>query len=1042
MADKTIVVRAVYRSNVSQGMRQDAGAVSSFSAQVQSSTGQAISKTKALGAASAIAGKLLVLGIGGAMAVSAKAAIDFESSMAGVAKTTDLLGNSFDRNSGPLFAFGEALRALSLRIPINVNELAGIAALGGQLGIEVPNLIRFTEVMAALGVSTNLSSQEAATGFARFANIMRTPHDQFERLGSVVVELGNNLATTESEILKFGTRLAPIGRIVGATEEEVFALSGAMTSLGVPAERGGTALQKWFILAKTAVDEGGESLARFARVAGMTAEEFKTLFRESPGRAFAAFASGLDHINKSGGNVFQTLKDLQLSEVRTTQVMLAAAGGIDVLTNSLNLAENEGKEVNALFIESARRYGTTESAIRLVANAFTDLRIEIGNMILGTGGLAFSIDVIREFFGVIKDNLGILGAFAKAAGVLVGLKLGITIFQSFQKASVAAKAMYSLAAATTAVTTSSRLVQGSLILVTAGMQGMLGIAGALAAVWAIQAINAATLRAEIRALQDEIDQGVDAFTVFHDSVQESLSQKQIDLLNDMGVSTEALTRYLLDGRDAASEVGQIIDSVMRPDLGDMGRQEMEEAGKAAVTLGNILNVADQKVEGFFSVTKSDLRNALVETGSDIKLTEEQFDRLFDRAIELFGYDVTNEEFVQSVNAFLLGAGPNMARWRGEFEEAQRILTQGFRVDKSWTDFLNPDDRENIVEDFMDDNTGAVIEFRETMADEFSRVGDIVKEGMPAWEEYEQTVLEATGKSGESITASVKDALAAQDLFLEDTRDWITRMPSIMDMGASTDTVGWIESLENPIRGAIGRLNDAQLQELIDGANANFDELHTLHLQRWMQLYPGAANVAFGAMVGELGKRVEEMNLPGQEAGEAFRQGLMEVMSQLPEEDRGQFLQYVAALLSNEEWMRANGLDSGGGWIEGLVAALANIAGKAIPVLAWQLGLVKSFIDDSFGRKSPSKWFFRLGRDMVTGLEQGLGNIGSAFQGITPEVVMPNVSQTIQNLSLTGQGGGNTRTTHISIVSPQTQNLRGDIQQGLLADSLVSEVEGF
>ena len=1016
MADKTIVVRAVYRSNVAQGMSQDAGAITRFSAQVESGSSKVINRTKALGAASAVAGKLLVLGIGGAMAVSAKAAIDFESSMAGVAKTTDLAGNSFDRNSGPLFQFSEALRQLSLRTPVNVNDLAKIAEMGGQLGIETENLVEFTEVMAAMGVSTNLSAEEAAKGFARFANIMGTSEGDFERLGSVVVELGNNFATTEAEILKFGLRIAPVGRTVGATEEEVFGLSAALTSLGIPAERGGTAIQKWMIKAKQAVDGGGESLSRFADVAGMTNEEFGKLFRESPGQAFTAFVKGLDQVSQSGQDVFGVLDSLQLAEVRTTQVLLAAAGGWETVASAMDTAVAEGEQADALFEEAARRYGTTASAIQLLGNSFNDLRIEIGNALLSSGGLAFAIDVAREFFGIIKDNLPTLRNMTIAIGILLALRAGVWFFDVGQKAVAAAKSLYTVSAANTAVTTSTRIAQGSMMLLTAGMQGALAVAGILATVWALAAINAAELRAKVKGLQQQIEQGADPFETIANSIRENMAQPVINQLAEAGISVEDFVRAAMKGGDA---IDQLFD----------------EAGRPFLRTAAGIRQAEAEVEGFRNILRSDLVNAMIESGNQGQLSMEEIRAAADRAIQEFGYDITGSVFVSSINQFL-DATPG--RFRSTFSEAFRGVgnEMGRGGMDDWTDFLDPADKEDTLEAFLENNIKAGQEYVEALGEQFEDVGEIVREGMPVWEEYERAVF-----GGEDGLPNFREVLAAQEAFLADTRDWIERMPDIMDMGATEQTVAWIDSLDAPIRGAIGRLNDTQLQELIDGANANFDELHRLHVLRWQQIYPDAANLAFASMVGELATRVEEMNLPGEAAGEAFMKGLMDIMAVLPEEDQAAFVEYLGVLFQDTQWMTDNGFTLGQDMLGGLLVSI-----KGWPLVLQQAVIkavnagIKTPIDDSFERKSPSKWMMRFGDDLMEGLVRGVqGQVGTLNKMFNPQTLMPAMSagtgsmSTINNtrssnISLTVNGGGN------------SNNIRAESQTLLTLLTIVGGVE--
>jgi TP901 family phage tail tape measure protein len=180
--------------------------------------------------------KFVTVPLTGLAVVSAKLAIDFESSFAGIRKTVDATEEQFAD-------LAKGMRALSKEIPINVNALNKIGEAAGQLGIKTENILGFTKVMAQLGVTTNLSAEQAATSMARLANITQMPQTEFDRLGSTVVALGNNLATTESEIVDFGLRIAAAGEIAGLSEHQILGIGAAMSSVGIQADAGGTAVQ-------------------------------------------------------------------------------------------------------------------------------------------------------------------------------------------------------------------------------------------------------------------------------------------------------------------------------------------------------------------------------------------------------------------------------------------------------------------------------------------------------------------------------------------------------------------------------------------------------------------------------------------------------------------------------------------------------------------------------------------------------------------------------------------------------------------------------
>jgi len=304
---------------------------------------------------------------------TAKAAIDFESAFAGVRKTVDATEAEFDQLS-------KNLRGLSREIPVAVTELARIQELAGQLGVDgVKELTKFTETIAKISVTTNLTSESASTNFARIANIMQTPLQEVDRLGASVVDLGNNFATTEAEIVEFAQRIAGAGKVVGLSEADIFAFGAAFSSVGVRAERGGTAVSKALIKIGDAVENGGEELALFAEISGQTIDDFQKGWKEDAGKSFALFIEGLGKAGLKGASI---LRDLELGDQRLVQSFLSVGGASGILTRALDKSNRAYEENSALNEEAAERFGTTASKVQLIKNNITDLQIEIGTKLL------------------------------------------------------------------------------------------------------------------------------------------------------------------------------------------------------------------------------------------------------------------------------------------------------------------------------------------------------------------------------------------------------------------------------------------------------------------------------------------------------------------------------------------------------------------------------------------------------------------------------------------------------------------------------------
>ena len=326
------------------------------------------------------------------------AASEFESAMAGVAKTTDLTDDE-------LAAMGQSIQELSTRIPATTTEIAGVAEAAGQLGIAKEDLLSFTETMVNLGVATNLTSEEAAFALAKFANVVGMSAENYDRLGSTIVNLGNNFATTEADIVSMATRLSSTGAIVGLTEPQIMAIATALSSVGIEAEAGGSAISKLLKQFETMVATGSNELEGFASVAGMSAEEFSQAWGEDAVGALSAFISGLGDVDAQGGSAVAVLGDLGVTEVRLSNAVLSLASSHGILDKALETANSAWAENTALTKEAETRYGTTESKFQMFTNAVNNMKIAVGDLLTpalgklaeaGTDTVSWAADFIEE----------------------------------------------------------------------------------------------------------------------------------------------------------------------------------------------------------------------------------------------------------------------------------------------------------------------------------------------------------------------------------------------------------------------------------------------------------------------------------------------------------------------------------------------------------------------------------------------------------------------------------------------------------------------
>lgn len=413
---------------------------------------------------SSLGGKLttgLTLPIIASAGAATKAAIDWESAFAGVKKTNDEVTDS---NGNVVYSYADleaGLRDLAKQLPSSHSEIAAVAEAAGQLGIQTENVKSFTKTMIDMGESTNLSAETAATEMARFANITQMSQEKFSNLGSAIVDLGNNFATTESEISAMALRLAGAGSQIGMSEGDILGFAAALSSVGIEAEAGGSAFSKVMINMQLAVEKGIGSfdelidvgskaglslkdisvavqmggknlketagqmgltntqlrkmyneadksaivLQNFANVAGLTNAEFADMFKQNPADAIMKFVEGLAHAEEKGTSAIKVLDDMDIKEVRLRDSLLRAANASGVFSEAVGKGNDAFRENTALTEEANKRYETTESKLKLLKNEVVDLAIDMGGPF---------VDALRDTVQAGKPVIQFLSEGAKA----------------------------------------------------------------------------------------------------------------------------------------------------------------------------------------------------------------------------------------------------------------------------------------------------------------------------------------------------------------------------------------------------------------------------------------------------------------------------------------------------------------------------------------------------------------------------------------------------------------------------------------------------
>lgn len=335
-------------------------------------------------------------------AYSGVMATQFDSALADVRKTSDL-------TEAQLASLARSALELSTTQPISAAQILSVEALGAQLGVSDEALEDFSMTVNGLDIATNLNAEQAATQLAQFANITNMAEGDYSRFGSTIVALGNNLATTESNISNMAMRLAAAGDIAGLSEAEILGMAGAMSSLGIKAEAGGSAMTTIISKISKAVSSGGDELNKFAEVAGMSAQEFKTAWETDAMGALESLLSGIKRLDEGGQDMNVTLGELGINEIRQSDAMRRLANNTDVLTDAVDLATGAWEKNSALTDEVAARNETMASRLQTLKNKVDNIAISIGSVLMES-----LLGAADSFSPLLEAGSQLASSFARA----------------------------------------------------------------------------------------------------------------------------------------------------------------------------------------------------------------------------------------------------------------------------------------------------------------------------------------------------------------------------------------------------------------------------------------------------------------------------------------------------------------------------------------------------------------------------------------------------------------------------------------------------
>lgn len=330
-------------------------------------------KSISAGKAAAFAVQGLGIAAGGLavkMGVDAvKAAINFETKMSEVRKTT---GFSADETK----KFGNSLLEMSKSLPVATDDLADIAAVAGQLGIQgTKNIQDFTEIIAKATIALPEfagGAEEIALSVAKAQNVFKFATKESENYLSVLNELSNTTAANAVEISRFVDNFGGAATTMGITAGEAAALGAAFVSMGEDGSDAGTRSSSAIIFMQKHLDDAAE-------MAGMSTAKFKKYLDTN---AIAAIQDVVKGLQKIPSATDRNIAAMEIFGQIGGKVMSKMGGNIDIVNTSLNTQKDAWNTNISLQKEFDVASETTAKQWQQFNNNVNVILIELGNAIL------------------------------------------------------------------------------------------------------------------------------------------------------------------------------------------------------------------------------------------------------------------------------------------------------------------------------------------------------------------------------------------------------------------------------------------------------------------------------------------------------------------------------------------------------------------------------------------------------------------------------------------------------------------------------------
>ncbi|MUP44910.1 hypothetical protein E0K83_04010 [Gramella sp. BOM4] len=295
---------------------------------------------------------------------------ELSDSQANVQKTTGLTNKQVE-------LLTKNLKTFDTRTP--VNELLALAEEAGRLGKDsVEDVMGFVKTADMIRVALGDDLQGDINENVQLIGKLSTQYkvaDKFgdgfgrgmERIGSAINEVASSGANQAGFLVDYLKRLVGVSSQANISAEQQLGFAAALDEAGQSVEVSGTTMSKIIVDMYSKADE-------YAKIAGMSTEEFSALLKEDANEALLTFLEGLEGNGEGLEQMTKKMDGLNLEGARSVAVLTTLAANTDTIRAKQEVANKaiaEGTSLTQEFnVKNANLAGNLEKIGNAIGNYF------------------------------------------------------------------------------------------------------------------------------------------------------------------------------------------------------------------------------------------------------------------------------------------------------------------------------------------------------------------------------------------------------------------------------------------------------------------------------------------------------------------------------------------------------------------------------------------------------------------------------------------------------------------------------------------------